>query len=284
MFAEVASLYAVLALLYLLESLVAVRSGRPLVARWWPARFRLLEAERLPGRANVGIALLAPWVWGEAFRCGGSGDKPASLDPRRGPTALAPRIAKYRAATRALRSACFLQAVLLLAVLPLVVAWRGLASTWKPLLLAMLALHALILVLLYRAHRQLDPEAGRARWGLLARLAVSPPAALRAADLLSLPLLQLEHPLAVAVALRVERELPRLARHASFEGRVDVEKQPAKLTLRRWGLDPDQLLAPPTRENPNCRVYCPRCHAQYTDDRLLVCRDCPDIRCVPFAG
>jgi len=102
--------------------------------------------------------------------------------------------------------------------------------------------------------------------------------------MLSRPLLERFHPLAIAASLCSPGQLKVLARRTVRElrhpqvGTLPAEGDAGK--IRAWanaamlreverfaarnGMPPDQLDSTPARIDPECRSYCPRCHAQFT--------------------
>lgn len=273
---EIAPLYAVLVVLLLVESLVWVKSGRQLVFRWRRGRDRLVDGADLVGNQRGGFALLVPWLWrGEAFLCGGD-DAEVSADVARGPQSLREELTRARIVLGPLRVACAIEWLVLFGGFPALVAWFGLAACW-PALLAMLAIaQILTLALAWRAHRILYPQARAARWGLAARLAASPPAAVRAADALSLPLFQQEHAIAVALAVGAQHAVIDPARRALVDARQRSVEPPLRRLFEAWDLDVDALLRPPTREHDGCVAYCPRCLTQYIEP-VTSCVNCPTV-------
>jgi hypothetical protein len=166
---------------------------------------------------------------------------------------------------------------------PLFIGSLGLALTWPWLLIGLVLLCGLNAALFFRAHRRLYPERDDERFAHLLMALLFPPAGMRARDLLSRPLLETFHPLAVAKELcpatefddlagRVVRELrhPRPPRSglavealSVWSGFHESLRQAVEQFLVRHGLSPDQFTVPPTPSDPECRSYCPRCHAQF---------------------
>lgn len=278
---EIAPLLAVLVVLLLAESLVWVPRGRQLLLAWRRDRHRLLDGEALLGTQRGGFALLAPWLWGgEAFACGGN-ETPAIADIARGPQSLRGRLQRARLVLKPLRVAAQAEWLASFVAFPGLVAWRGLASTW-PVLLAMLLLsHAVTLTLMWRAHRALYSSARAARWGLTLRLAASPPAAVRAADALLLPLFQSEHPIAVALAVGAHTDAAHAARRALVDARQNETESSLRRIFEAWTLDVTALLQPPPKEHAGCLAYCPRCLTQYTE-RVPACATCVAVTLLPL--
>jgi hypothetical protein len=128
-------------------------------------------------------------------------------------------------------------------------------------------------------------------------MALSPAAAVRAADLLVRPVAEAFHPLAAAAAWLPPRAAAELAgrvwRDARWPrrpglplpeaGPVEAWFQAAFLgELRGWaarqGLDPADWERPPAATEPSHARYCPRCEAQYT----AAAGECPDCGGLPL--
>jgi hypothetical protein len=119
---------------------------------------------------------------------------------------------------------------------------------------------------------------------------------------LSRPLLENFHPVAVANAFCPEPEFRQIAQAAVLDFRFppkstksdrsvaaeaivrycsDLEKKALESFLQQHGVKVDELLQAPERMDETCVSYCPRCQAQFTfaDGQ---CSDCGGIRLVPF--
>ncbi len=213
----------------------------------------------------------------------------ARLDSRR----VAERLREFEQSARlpSLTAAGVFGVVFLVA--PLLTGWCGLAQAWPWLLGGMLILCTANAWLLFRAHRKLYPERDDERFAHVVMALLFPPAAMRTRDMLSRPLLEAFHPLAVAKELcdgttfeamagRVVRELrhPRVPRVRPAAGAAEVwntfhQSLRAAVDdfLVRNGFQPDRLASLPTPSDPECRSYCPRCHAQFTRTEGT-CSDC----------
>ncbi|MGH9363636.1 MAG: hypothetical protein ACRD2T_17130, partial [Thermoanaerobaculia bacterium] len=167
------------------------------------------------------------------------------------------------------------------------------------LLSGAVALHAAIVVACARAHRALYPEERAGRRSLLAVMALSPPAAIRARDFLARELLPGSHPLAVAGVLCGREELQAFAARAVRDARypvadADPTENPLARSIEAWfgeaerealerfapeaGLGVEELLAPPPRQDSAVASFCPRCLLQYRTESA----SCPDCAGVPL--
>jgi len=187
------------------------------------------------------------------------------------------RHAEYRQATRMLAISTNVLAVLLFAVVPAMFHVPFLAAQWLWILLGALAVWLLATLDFACAHRGLYPGLKRRRH--VAIMALSPLGALRARDVVARDALTLFHPLAAARALLDAARFEEFAKKALAEARFPApaasprageESWRALLAeeierfLRREGVDPRALLAPPPREGPESLAYCERCRSQYT--------------------
>lgn len=177
---------------------------------------------------------------------------------------------------------------------PAVVLRFGIVLTWIYLLAGTLALTGTLAVLFHRAHLALHPRAEDERFAQGLMILLFPPAAIRAGDMLSRPLLECIHPLTVASVLCPPLEFESRARrwlldlqhpalpvdtaHNTATALTESTSRHATLDaagkmLCAAGLDPAKLMRPPPPADESCRAYCPRCHAQFTklDAR---CADC----------
>ena len=185
------------------------------------------------------------------------------------------------------------------------VAWKfGLLHTWISLVAGLLAFTTAIAVSFYRSHKQLFPAAEDERFTHFLILLLSPVTAVRAMDLLSRPLLETFHPLAVARVLCSKdafrsfaalflREahypaLPLCTRPESAALQAENLSRSLLLTesetlLKKAGLNPAELLRPPAPSESACRSYCPRCLAQFTTNSG-VCQDCGGVPLAAFSA
>jgi hypothetical protein len=131
---------------------------------------------------------------------------------------------------------------------------------------------------------------------------LSPATAIRALDLLSRPLLEIFHPLAVARVLCADSEFRTLAANylreinypaqplcprsesAAIQAEQEMRlllKQEVESLVKKAGEDPAELMRPPMPTESSCRSYCPRCLAQFTVT-TGVCEDCGGVPLVAF--
>ena len=251
----------------------------------------------------------ARWLAGELRRLGRLGPETRSdaigklIESAFNVESVKARWAEFETPARPVR--CLANALFLFVFLatPAVI-WRfGLEHTWLPLVIGLFAMGGTIAFLFRRAHRSLHPSADDERFTQFLMALLFPPAAIRACDLLSRPLIETFHPLAVASALCNDKELRRFARPLLLDLRnpalplatednlelAAVEEwsrartlAAAEAALRRSGVDPAELTRPPSPADATCRAFCPRCHAQFTllDTR---CGDCGGLPVRAFA-
>jgi hypothetical protein len=158
---------------------------------------------------------------------------------------------------------------------------------------------AINLVEYHRVHKSLYLWDVKDRWSHLAMMVLSPPIAIRARDLLSRPLLDAFHPLAVAHVLLPKEDFFDFARRVMLDlsfpiapvcpteetGPQETERwfrnrlwAAAENLIRQGGLSPEALLKPPVLAGEDSRSYCPRCRCQFT----VTEGDCPDCGGLPL--
>jgi hypothetical protein len=179
--------------------------------------------------------------------------------------------------------------------------WRlGFLLCWPGLLIGLVALTTATAIFFRRAHKALYPEADDERLTHFIMVLLAPTVAMRAHDVLSRPLLESFHPLAVAKVLCPESEFREFARkvlldlrHPALPVSPGDDAAPAKVEgaaretllkavedfLKQAGLDPDELCAPPPADE-SCQSYCPRCGAQFT----TISGKCPDCGGLPLTA
>lgn len=263
------------------------RGGEPVSAAWENLKITVSDTRLL---CNGDLALKA----GEAqARCYAeflrevAGQKP----PKRGRTieawlrmstdeaATRQRIETFQKKSRWLRIAGNVEFLLLFVVAPLAFRTQGPRALW-PVVAALAAMAVSITWEFWTLHRALFPEAGGARLKSGLTILLSPLAAVRAGDAVSRDLVSGFHPLAVAAAVLPDDEFRTFAgeqlRACRFGTLSDWYRERLRKALealaRRKGLQPEQLLAPPERQG-NCVAFCPRCLAQYMNNRSE-CADC----------
>jgi hypothetical protein len=119
---------------------------------------------------------------------------------------------------------------------------------------------------------------------------------IRAMDIVSRPLLETFHPLAVAgvfcsaeklreLAAPVWRDIrfPSLRGGSAVSSAVDEEaratfRKTVENFLKRNKINPDELLRPPQPLDETCTAYCPRCLSQF----MKIDDGCPDCGGLPL--
>jgi hypothetical protein len=185
---------------------------------------------------------------------------------------------------------------------PAVIWHFGLQMCWLGLLAGLLLLTTTTAILFRRAHKTLYPLAEDERFTHFLTILLSPATTVRAHDVISRPLLEKFHPLALAKVFcsepdfrefgrRVLRELrhpalpvcPRpeaAAQAAERYWRTSLQKRLEEF-LRKSGVDAEELLRPPAPADETCRSFCPRCLAQFTSTGGS-CADCGGLALVAF--
>lgn len=216
----------------------------------------------------------------------------ASLDSQ----AVAERLTTWRRHTGWLRLFCGLEFALVAGICGWLAAGLSLREIWPWFAGGLILLNTLATVQFARAHRRLFPEALEERIQHTVMMALFPLATIRAVDVLSRPLLEGFHPLAVAAQLLKRNELEAFTRRQLRRARVWLRQAPPEERpfyqqldaalgefLRSAGLDADQLLAPPPASEPVCRSYCPRCGSQFTF-ATGPCADCGTVAVEPVSA
>jgi hypothetical protein len=183
--------------------------------------------------------------------------------------------------------------------------WKfGLSLAWMPLVGLLLALLVTAATQFRRAHLALYPSASDERFNQFVMILLYPPAAIRACDALSRPLLESFHPLAAAAVLCDAPHFETFGRRTLLDLRhparpLATENQPALATIeesaraevlataeilvRKVGLDPEKIIRPPEPSDSACRAFCPRCHALFTSAEGS-CTDCGGVPLTPFTA
>lgn len=208
-------------------------------------------------------------------------------------TAAEHRRQEYGRAAWFLRiGALFLFAFLFFYV-PWIILHFGLERTWQTLLFQAVLLWALPAGGYVYYHARLYPGNLGERMTTSFAMLVSPPFAIRAADLLSRDLFAHLHHLAaarvvlsekrfLAFARRTVRDLTFPARKTEAEPEaIEAEREYRAMytehtfrALRDLGIDPDELVAAPERVDEQLLSYCPRCETQY----LITGAECASCR------
>lgn len=182
------------------------------------------------------------------------------------------------------------------ALIPLVI-WRfGLKISWISLLAGLLMLTVSIAIFFRRAHKKFYPKAEDDRFTHFLIIMLSPVTAIRALDILSRPLMETFHPLAVAGVFCSPEKLRKMAepvwRDIRFPSQrtgdavlsaADEESRAASRKiienfLKRNKINPDDLLRPPQPLDESCAAYCPRCLSQFIKTE----GGCPDCGGLPL--
>jgi hypothetical protein len=173
--------------------------------------------------------------------------------------------------------------------------WRfGLKMSWMSLLAGLLMLTVSVAIFFRRAHKTFYPKAEDDRFTHFLTIMLSPVTAIRALDILSRPLMETFHPLAVAavfcpaeklrqLAVSVWREIrfPSVPGNGAAASPADAEAhamfhKTVENFLKRNKIDPDELLRPPQPLDDTCVAYCPRCLSQFIK-REGGCPDCGGV-------
>jgi hypothetical protein len=210
-------------------------------------------------------------------------------------------IASFDRETRRLAALCSAFFVFLYGLSPVLVLLFGLTRVILPLAFVMILFGVTISVIFFKTHRRLFPHGREERVFSTVKMALCPPTAIRAGDILSARALASYDPLTVASALPAAGPLKDFCRQYLLDlhyplapDKVDelgtsilasgrevlISTSQSNLAgLPNW---PDSLLAPPPRQDPLARSYCPRCRSEFYLDGG-VCRDCSGVKLVPFA-
>lgn len=183
--------------------------------------------------------------------------------------------------------------VYLFLAVPAVIWHFGLRFSWIGLLVGLFAVTISGAVVFQRAHKALYPDAEDERFTQFITVLLSPVTAIRARDILSRPLLETLHPLAVARVFCPAKQFQSLVgkvfrevRFSELSGNSPTKdavleakrfshsilRQELESFLKRNGTALEELLRPPLRTDESCVAYCPRCLAQF----VKVEGACPD--------
>jgi hypothetical protein len=193
--------------------------------------------------------------------------------------------------------------LLIFVLAPALLWFLGLQLVWLPLLLVTLTLTGTTATRFHRVHREFFPAAADDRFTQTLILAFAPASTVRASDLLSRPLLENFHPLAVAQVLQSSAAFRALARRSLLDLRhptgFSVPLTPSALAtetffrqtqlevletwLRQQQISPAELCHPPAPADATCHAYCPRCEAQFTTT-AATCADCGGLPLIPFSN
>ena len=193
--------------------------------------------------------------------------------------------------------------IYLFIVAPLVLGRLGLGTTWPGLVVGLLALTTGTAISFWRIHKTFYPAAEDERFTHFLTILLSPATTIRAGDVLTRPLFEGFHPLALAKVFCTEETFRLLAEQmlrdirypalpvfagnnpsasgVEREARARLQKTVEEF-LKRNGIEPQELVKAPSFVEDNCRSYCPRCLAQFTTAEG-VCVDCGGIPLVSFS-
>jgi hypothetical protein len=221
-----------------------------------------------------------------------------SLDPG----AVQRRWQEFRKLTARVRVVTNLLFGYLFVLAPLLIWFLGLRLCWLGLLVGLLALTTTTAVSFHRAHKALYPAAEDERFTHTVILLLSPATTIRAQDVLSRPLLESFHPLALAKVFCPEQEFRAFARSVLREIRFpglpvcpgaepaaqraesharEALQRAVEAFLKQSGLSLEELAQPPAPADDTCRAYCPRCLSQFTE-AAGTCADCGGRALVAF--
>jgi hypothetical protein len=192
--------------------------------------------------------------------------------------------------------------VYLFALTPALIWYFGLKATWISLLIGLLSLTVSIALFFYRAHRKFYPAADDDRFIHTVTVLLAPASSMRACDMLSRPLLEAFHPLAVTKAFCPEETFREFAgkilrdvRHpfqpacpgdnpawkeAESFSRTALQHALEKF-LKQNKIDPGDLCRVSKPTDEACRAYCPRCLTQFTT-KDGECADCGGLPLISF--
>lgn len=193
--------------------------------------------------------------------------------------------------------------VYLFVLVPVLFRFVAFDLLWVVLLVGLLALMTATALKFRLLHKSFYPAAEDERFTHFFTVLLAPATTLRACDMLSKPLLQEYHPLAIARVLCAEpqfRELARqvvreirhpglpvcpsaepLARGTEAQGRAALLSAVEKF-LKQSGIELESLCQAPVAVDAMSLSYCPRCLAQFTTKAGL-CSDCGGRELVSFA-
>jgi hypothetical protein len=190
--------------------------------------------------------------------------------------------------------------VYLFILAPLMIVYRGLESCWLGLLLGLPVFTVPCTIYFFITHRRFYSAASDERFTHFLITLLSPATTIRVQDLLSRPLLESFHPLAIASLFCDEKTFHQYARTVLIETRYpqpkvvsdklaqEAERQWRDLSLREierflkhQKVDLSALMQPPTPADATSLSWCPRCETQFTT-RTGTCADCGGLELLPF--
>ncbi len=187
-------------------------------------------------------------------------------------------------------------------VAPVLITLVGIQVTWLGLVIVMFALTLSIATLFHRAHREFYPKATDDRFTHTLTTGLAVATSLRAHDILSRPMLETFHPIAVAKVLLEENRFRAFARNLLLDLRHPMlpscpnAHPPAAFTenyfrratleiteawLEENGVVCHDLCRAPVPLDRTCHAYCPRCESQFMSAESC-CSDCGGIELMIF--
>ncbi|MCA9256196.1 MAG: hypothetical protein KDA33_11190, partial [Phycisphaerales bacterium] len=192
--------------------------------------------------------------------------------------------------------------ILVFAVCPLVIAYRGLATTWHVLAMELAIVWFFAILEFWFAHRRLyRRRKGERRMQMLLR-GMTPVGAMRFSDILMRESMSDFHPLAIAKVIcdaarfgSFSEDVVRDLRHphrpadddSTPEARAVADWFRARMlastesALERWNVDWREFAETPAPDDETCLGYCPRCRLQHTRTSGE-CSNCVGVALVPF--
>ena len=217
---------------------------------------------------------------------------------------IAEQLELYQNQSTKLRFFCNALFVYIFGIVPLIMWKYSLGSSWIWVLLELVILMCGVIVLYSLAHKFLYPQDRYERQLHLAIMVLSPPAAIRANDVVARNSFDLFHPLAVAQVLCPEETFVQVSKQWMLDMRFPVDSvgptpnlddahasekwfrtkflHTVERLVLRAGMNPDDLIKPPLPDDTNSLSYCPRCHCQYTKTEGG-CFDCGGMTLQPFS-
>jgi hypothetical protein len=204
------------------------------------------------------------------------------------------RLERARSLARPLLWLCHSVLAGLFIVLPILFLTGYIVVAWPVFVLAMLTLISTSLVILRRMHRRVHGAEAVVPRPPLLDLALVPPGAARAYDVLMRHVLTGLDPVAAARLTVDDASFRQLARKRAWDlGLCDDASPPIEFHpvstwfrreqgqamrrfLEREGYSLHRLFLPPVPEGTQESAYCPRCHSLFVRNEGA-CTDCPDI-------
>jgi len=222
----------------------------------------------------------------------------ASLDTK----LIEKRWQEFRKLSKPLRWLCNAVFVYLFVAAPLAIHFLGLKRCWLELVTGLLALTVSTALCFRRAHRTFYAQAEDDRFTHFLTILLAPASTIRALDVLSRPLLEPFHPLAVARVFCPDHTFREFARKTLLDLRYPALPvcpsaddtavvaelhsrqtllQAVEQFLKKGGVNVDELTRPPEPADETCRSYCPRCGSQFTT-LAGQCADCGGLALQAF--